>query len=65
MRTAAASLDLVRPRSVDEALRLVSADPSLVPIAGCTDVLVGLNAGTLPATRYIDLWSLESVSDAA
>ena len=63
MRTAAASLDLVQPRSVDEALRLMSAEPSLVPIAGCTDVFVGLNAGTLPATRYIDLWSLDELRE--
>jgi CO/xanthine dehydrogenase FAD-binding subunit len=30
----------------------------LVPLAGCTDVYVNLNFGTLPATRYIDLWPL-------
>lgn len=63
MRTAAASLELVRPRSLDEALHLVSEDPSLVPIAGCTDVFVGLNAGTLPATRFIDLWALEELRE--
>lgn len=63
MRTAAASLELVRPRSLDEALRLVSEDPALVPIAGCTDVFVGLNAGTLGATRFIDLWPLEELRE--
>src|SRR5918992_1846014 len=59
MRTAAASLELVRPRSLDEALRQISEEPELVPIAGCTDVFVGLNAGTFGATRFIDLWPLE------
>lgn len=63
MRTAAASLDLVRPRSVDDALRLMSEDASLVPIAGCTDVFVGLNAGTLSATRFLDLWPLDELRE--
>ena len=33
----------------------------LVPIAGCTDVYVGLNFGTLPAKRFLDLWPLEEL----
>ena len=63
MRTAAASLDLVRPRSVEETLRLMSDDPSLVPIAGCTDLFVGLNAGTLSALRFVDLWPLDELRE--
>ncbi|HEY7408932.1 MAG TPA: FAD binding domain-containing protein [Gemmatimonadaceae bacterium] len=63
MRTAAASLDLVRPASVDDALRSIADDPSLVPIAGCTDVFVGLNAGTFAGTRFLDLWSLEELRE--
>jgi xanthine dehydrogenase small subunit len=63
MRTAAAALDLVRPRSVDETLRLLSEDPSLVPLAGCTDLFVGMNAGTLSALRFIDLWSLDELRE--
>ena len=63
MRTAAASLDLVRPRSVDDALRSIADDPSLVPIAGCTDVFVGLNAGTFAGTRFLDLWPLEELRE--
>lgn len=63
MRTAAASLDLVRPRSVDDALRSIADDPSLAPIAGCTDVFVGLNAGTLAGTRFLDLWPLEELRE--
>ena len=63
MKTAVASLDLVRPRSVDEALRSMADDSSLVPIAGCTDVFVGLNAGTFPGTRFIDLWPLEELRE--
>ncbi|HEU5184759.1 MAG TPA: FAD binding domain-containing protein [Gemmatimonadaceae bacterium] len=63
MRTAASSLELVRPRSVDEALRWLADEPSLVPIAGCTDVFVGLNAGTFPASRFLDLWPLEELRE--
>jgi xanthine dehydrogenase small subunit len=63
MRTAAASLGLVRPRSVDETLSLMSDDPSLVPIAGCTDVFVGLNAGTFPALRFVDIWRLDELRE--
>jgi xanthine dehydrogenase small subunit len=63
MRTAAASLELVRPRSVDETLRVMSDDPSLVPIAGCTDLLVAMNAGTLAAVRFVDLWALDELRE--
>ncbi len=63
MRTAAASLQLLRPRSVDETLRFMSDDASLTPIAGCTDVFVGLNAGTLSALRFVDLWSLDELRE--
>ena len=63
MKTAAASLDLVRPRSVEEALRSMADDPSVVPIAGCTDVFVGLNAGTFAGRRFLDLWPLEELRE--
>jgi xanthine dehydrogenase small subunit len=63
MRTATASLGLVRPRSVEHALRSIADDPSLIPIAGCTDVFVGLNAGTFPGTRFLDLWALEELRE--
>ena len=33
----------------------------LVPLAGCTDVYVGLNFGTLPAKKFLDLWPLEEL----
>jgi CO/xanthine dehydrogenase FAD-binding subunit len=36
-------------------------DPELVPIAGTTDVYVSLNAGTLAARRFIDLWLLDEL----
>lgn len=63
MRTAAASLDLVRPESLEQALRSITEDPALIPIAGCTDVFVGLNAGTFPGTRFLDLWALDELRE--
>lgn len=61
MRTAVSSLELLQPRSVREALRMMRDEAPLVPLAGCTDVYVNLNFGTLPATRYIDLWPLDAL----
>jgi CO/xanthine dehydrogenase FAD-binding subunit len=33
----------------------------LTPLAGCTDVYVNLNFGTLPAKRFLDLWPLDEL----
>jgi xanthine dehydrogenase small subunit len=63
MRTSAASLELVRPESLDEALRLLHDNTSFVPVAGCTDLFVGLNAGTLRASRFLDLWALDELRE--
>jgi xanthine dehydrogenase small subunit len=53
-------LSLLRPRTVREALRLLAGAP-LTPIAGCTDVYVGLQFGTVAATRFLDLWGLDEL----
>jgi len=52
---------LLRPRRLDEALAMLRDEGSLRPVAGCTDVLVGLNFGTEPARRFLDLWGLEEL----
>ena len=44
----AETLALERPRSLKTALSMLAGDPTLTPIAGCTDVYVGLHFGTLP-----------------
>jgi len=54
-------MSLVRPRSLKAALSLLSSDPTLMPIAGCTDVYVSLQFGTLPQKRFIDLWRLKEL----
>jgi CO/xanthine dehydrogenase FAD-binding subunit len=62
MRTAISSLfSLYEPKSLREALQMLGDEPTLVPIAGCTDVYVNLNFGTLPAKRFLDLWRLDAL----
>src|SRR5688572_9886790 len=59
MRTATSALELARPASVRHALEMLRDDPSLVPLAGCTDLYVAVNFGTLTGLRFLDLWPLE------
>ena len=61
MRTALSPLMLLQPRSMRDALRMLGDEPSLMPIAGCTDVFVGLNFGTLASRRFINLWPLDDL----
>jgi CO/xanthine dehydrogenase FAD-binding subunit len=61
MRAAVSTLTLLEPRSLREALRLLRDERPLVPLAGCTDVYVALNFGTLPARRYLNIWGLEAL----
>lgn len=63
MKTALSRLEVVKPRDLSHALHLLAADAAepLTPIAGCTDVLVGLNFGTLEPGRYLDLWGLKEL----
>jgi xanthine dehydrogenase small subunit len=53
----ASTLDLRRAHTVSEALQILSDEPRM-PIAGATDVYVGLNFGTLKETQYLDIWPL-------
>ena len=62
MRTAISPLALLRPRSLREALNMLRDEDALVPLAGCTDLYVELNAGTLHGTRFVDLWGLGELS---
>ncbi len=60
MRTATSPLTLRTPATLDEALVMMHAEP-LVPIAGATDLFVGLNFGTLRARRFVDIGGLDSL----
>jgi CO/xanthine dehydrogenase FAD-binding subunit len=56
-----ATRSLFRPASLDEALRMLRDEGPLVPMAGCTDLYVALNAGALADTRFLDLWRLDAL----
>jgi xanthine dehydrogenase small subunit len=61
MRTAISELTLLQPATLDEALRMMRDAGDLVPLAGCTDLYVGLNFGTLQAKRFIDISRLANL----
>jgi CO/xanthine dehydrogenase FAD-binding subunit len=56
------SLALERPRSLRAALRMLADDPSLTPLAGGTDIYVGLQFGTITGKRFIDVWRLDELA---
>jgi xanthine dehydrogenase small subunit len=59
MRTATNALELRRPKTIKDALTMLRDDAELVPLAGCTDLYVAVNFGTLSGARFLDLWPLE------
>ena len=61
MRTAVSGLGLLQPRSLAEALRMMRDEGPLVPLAGCTDLYVGINFGTVAARRFVDLGRLDEL----
>ena len=64
MRTAVTPLTIATPRTLDDALALIRDEP-LVPIAGSTDLYVGLNFGTLTAQRFMDITRLPELRGIA
>jgi CO/xanthine dehydrogenase FAD-binding subunit len=59
MRSFLRDFDLIAPRTLDEALRTLAREPGVWrPFAGGTDLMVLLEAGKLPAARYMSLWHL-------
>ena len=56
------ALALARPHSLKAALSMLAGDPALTPIAGCTDVYVSFQFGTMKQQqRFIDLWPLDEL----
>jgi CO/xanthine dehydrogenase FAD-binding subunit len=55
------SFDVINPRSLSEALDALSAAPGLVPMAGATDLMVYLEAGTLPPCTFLNLEPLREL----
>ena len=60
MKTAVSTLEMRKATSVAEALDILGSETRM-PIAGATDVYVGLNFGTLSQTRYLDIWGLDEL----
>ncbi|HXI27226.1 MAG TPA: FAD binding domain-containing protein [Vicinamibacterales bacterium] len=52
---------LLQPRSLREALAMLRDEGPVTPMAGCTDLYVALNFGTLAATRLVDLWRIDAL----
>lgn len=46
---------------MQSALGMLAGDPALTPLAGCTDVYVGLHFGAIEHTRFVDLWRLDEL----
>jgi xanthine dehydrogenase small subunit len=59
MPGALANRSLLEPASVRDAVAMLRDEGPLTPMAGCTDLYVLLNFGTLKDTRFLNLWSLE------
>ena len=49
---------LLEPKSLADALKMLRDEGPLVPLAGCTDLYVSLNFGTLKDSRFLNLWRL-------
>jgi xanthine dehydrogenase small subunit len=61
VRTALSRLRLHTPDSLAAALATLREAGPLLPLAGGTDLYVALNAGTLPATAFLDLSRLREL----
>jgi xanthine dehydrogenase small subunit len=59
MRESVSHRSLLQPRSLPDALKMLRDEGPLVPMAGCTDLFVSLNFGTLKDTRFLNLWGLD------
>src|SRR5438132_6993037 len=58
MRSTVTNRLLLQPRSLADALAMLRDEGPLTPMAGCTDLYVALNFGTLKETRFLNLWRL-------
>lgn len=58
MPASVAPLTCLRPRTLPDALAMLRDEGPLTPLAGCTDLYVGLQFGTVREQRFIDLWPL-------
>ena len=63
MRAYLPGYELKKPATLAEALGLLATAPGeWRPFAGGTDLMVLLEAGKLPHTRYVSLWGLKTLA---
>jgi len=58
MQSTVTHRSLLEPKSLADALKMLRDEGPLTPMAGCTDLYVALNFGTLQETRFLNLWRL-------
>jgi CO/xanthine dehydrogenase FAD-binding subunit len=62
MRSNVNQYELIAPNSLDAVLQILADSPDrYTPIAGGTEIMVGLGAGRLQAKKLISLWNLEEL----
>jgi CO/xanthine dehydrogenase FAD-binding subunit len=62
MRSDVTQYDLIAPKSLDAVLQILADSPDhYTPIAGGTELMVGLGAGRLQSKKLISLWHLEEL----
>jgi len=61
MQGSIAGRTVLRPTTLGDALKLLRDEHALTPMAGCTDLYVSLNFGTLAPTRFLNLWGLDAL----
>jgi CO/xanthine dehydrogenase FAD-binding subunit len=62
MRSVLSNFELHAPASLSDALEILAREPGTWrPFAGGTDLMVMLEAGKLPAARYLSLWHIREL----
>jgi CO/xanthine dehydrogenase FAD-binding subunit len=61
VRSSISDRQLLEPKSLADALKMLRAEGPLTPMAGCTDLYVSLNFGTLKEMRFLNLWPLDQL----
>ena len=56
--------DVITPDSLDEALDALASDPNSVPLAGGTDLMVALDAGSIRPCTFLNLQELAELRPA-
>src|SRR5262249_79438 len=65
MQSTVSNRSLLEPKSLADALKMLRDEGPLTPMAGCTDLYVALNFGTLRETRFLNLWRLSGLRTIA